>query len=94
MTRAGEIIPEVGGGLGLVAPRKRVAKCLKGPQNIYTTIAIAEKQSKRVERAHFRYILGPPGSHPGNGIDGARKGRSLPVPPVSPAMFVTSGDFS
>ena len=27
------------------------------------------------------YIGPPPGSHPGNGIDGARRGRSLLVPP-------------
>ena len=82
------------GGLGLVAPRKRVAKCLKGPKNTYTTIAIAEKQSKRSRKGPFSLYVGPPGSHPGNGIDGARKGRSLPVPPVSPAMFVTSGDLN
>ena len=44
---------------------------------------------REVKRVHFRYILGPPGSHPGNGIDGARRGRSPPVPPVSPAMSPT-----
>ena len=78
-----------GGGTRPWGPsRKRVPKCLKVPKTTYATIAIAEKQPKRRKKGPFRYILGPPGSHPGTGINGARRGRSLPVPPVSPAMSV------
>ena len=76
-------------------PRKRVLKCLQGPKTTYTTIAIAEKQSKRGKKGPFLLYIGPPGSHPGSEINGARRGRSLPVPPVSPAMRITrSGDRS
>ena len=57
------MIPEVGGGgtRPWGPSRKRVPKCLKGPKTTDTTIAIAEKQPKKVKRAHFRYILVPPG---------------------------------
>ena len=85
--RAGEMIPEVG-RLGLGAPRKRVPKCLKGPKTTYTTIEIAEKQSKISKKGPFSLYIGPPGSHPGNGIDGARRGRSLPVPPPPHPRFL------
>ena len=60
-TRAGEVIPEVEGTRPRGPSRKRVPKCLKGPKTTYTTIAIAEKQSKRSKKCHFRYILPPPG---------------------------------
>ena len=51
-----------GGGTRLWGPpRKRVLKCLKGPKTTYTTIAIAEKPSKRSKKAHYRYILVHPG---------------------------------
>ena len=91
LVRAGEMIPEVEGTRPLGPSRKRVPKCLKGPKTTYTTIAIAEKQSKRSKKGPFSLgicILGPPGSYPGNGIYGARRGSSLavPPPPVSPAM--------
>ena len=89
--RAGEMIPEVRGTSPWGPSRKRVPKCLKGPETTYTTIAIAENSPREVKRAHFRYTLGLPGSHPGNGINGARRGRSLPPPPpppVSPAMVI------
>ena len=60
--RAGGSIPEVwGGGTRPWGPsRKRVPKCLKGPKTIYTTIAIAEKQSKRSKKAHFVIYWVPP----------------------------------
>ena len=86
--RAGEMIPEVEGTRPWGPPEKRVPKCLKGPKTTYTTIKIAEKHSKRSKKGPFCYILGPPWSHPGNGIYGARRGRSLPVPPVSPVMML------
>ena len=66
--------------------RKRVPKCLKGPKTTYTTIEIAENSPKRSKKGPFLSYIGSPRSHPGNGINGARRGRSLPVPPVSPAM--------
>ena len=48
------MIPEVWGErLGSGPPRKRVLKCLKGPKTSYTTIAIAEKQSKRSKKGPF-----------------------------------------
>ena len=83
------MIPEVEGTRPWGPPRKRVPKCLKGPKNTYTIIKIAEKQSKRSKKGPFSLYIGSPWSHPGNGIYGARRGRSLPVPPpppVSPAM--------
>ena len=86
-SRAGEMIPEVGGGGGLsLGPwgpsRKMVPKCIKGPKTIYTTIAVAEKQSKRSRKGPFRYYIGsPPPVPPRRCINGARRGRSLPVHP-------------
>ena len=68
---------------------KSVHKCLKGPKTTYTTIAVAEKQSKRNKRAHFRYTyIKSPGSHSGDGINRARGGGAGPSrsTPVSPAM--------
>ena len=50
-----------GGGLDLGGPMKRVRKCLKGPKSTYTTIAIAEKQSKRSKKVPFSLYIGPPG---------------------------------
>ena len=79
--RAGEMIPEVEGTRPWGPPGKRVHKCLKGPKTTYTTIVIVEKQSKRSKKGPFSLYLGPLWSHPGNGICGARKGRSLPVTP-------------
>ena len=91
-SRAVEMIREVGGGgglrLSLGGPRGKGSPGVsKGPKPpIPTTILIAGKQSKRSKKGPFCYILGSPGSHSGNGINGARRGISLPVPPVSPAM--------
>ena len=63
--------------------RKRVPECLKGPKRppMYTIIAIAEQQSKRSKKDPFSLYIGSPGSHPRNGINGVRRGRSLLVPP-------------
>ena len=55
------MIPVVEGTRPWGPSRKRVPECLKGPKTTYTIIAIAEKQSKRRKRAHFRYVLRPPG---------------------------------
>ena len=79
--RAGEIIPEVEGTRPWGPSRQRVPKCIKGPKTTYTTIAVAEKQSKKGKKGPFSLYIGSPGSHPGDGIAGARRGRSLPVHP-------------
>ena len=79
--RAGEMIPEVEGTRPWGPSRKRVPKCIKGPKTIYTTIAVAEKQSKRSKKGPFSLYIRSPRSHPGDGITGARRGRSLPVHP-------------
>ena len=44
------MIPEVEGTRPWGPPGKRVPRCLKGPKTTYTTIAIAEKQSKRSKK--------------------------------------------
>ena len=56
-SRAGEIIPEVG-GLGLRGPREKGPKCLKGPKTTHTTIAIVEKQSMRSKKGPFSLYIG------------------------------------
>ena len=81
------MIPEVRGTRPWGPSRKRAPKCLKGPKTTYTTIAIAEKQSKRSKRAHFRYTLGPPGPTQEMELMGpGGEGPSRSPPPVSPAM--------
>ena len=69
-------------GLGLGGPRgKGFPSVSKGPKPPIKLLQLLKNSPREVKRAHFRYILGPPWSHPGNGIYGARRGRSLPVPP-------------
>ena len=80
------MIPEVGGPGLRGPPGKWSPSVLKGPKPPIQLLQLLKNSSKEVKRAHFRYILAPPGSHPANGINGARRGRSLLVPPVSPAM--------
>ena len=75
------MIPEVEGTIPWGPSRKRVPKCLKGPQTTYATIVVAEKQSKRSKMGPFSLYNRSPGSHPGNGMNGTRRGRSLPVHP-------------
>ena len=58
-----------------------VPKWLKGPKPTYTTIANAEKQSKWSTKGPFSLYIGSPGSHPGNGTNGAREGKVPPGPP-------------
>ena len=59
--RAGEMIPEVEGTRPWEPPRKRVPKCLKGPKTTNTTMNLLKNSQRELKRAHFRYILGPPG---------------------------------
>ena len=85
--RAGEMIPEVEGNR-LWGPRGKgspsVSKGPKPPIQLLL-IAVAKKQSKRSKRAHFHYILGPPGptqEMESMGPGGEGPSRSTPVSPV------------
>ena len=51
----------------------------KGPKPPIQLLQLLKNSPREVKRAHFRYILGPTRSHPGDGITGARRGRSLPA---------------
>ena len=73
------MIPEVEGTIPWGPSMKRVPKCLKGPQTTYATIVVAEKQSKRSKMGQFSLYIRSPGFHPGNEMNGTRRGRSLPV---------------
>ena len=86
--RAGEMIPEVEGTRPWGPRGKGSPSVSKSPKLPIQLLQLLKNSPREVKRAFFRYIpIGPPGSHPGNGIHGARRGRSLPVPPpVSPAM--------
>ena len=79
-----------GGGTRPWGPRgKRSVSVSKGPKPPIQLLQLLKNSPREAKRVHFRYILVPPGSHPGNEINGAWRGRSLPVPPVSPAMYST-----
>ena len=58
--RTGEMIPEVEGTRPWGPRAKGVPKCLKGPKTTYTTIAVAEKQSKRSKKGPFLLHIGSP----------------------------------
>ena len=91
LVRAGEMIREVG-GLGLGGPRgKGSPSASKGPKPPIQLLQLLKNSLREVNRAHWV----PPGSHLGNGINGARRGipprypwypSQPPPPPVSPAM--------
>ena len=85
------MIPEVEGTRPWGPSKKRVSKCIMGPKTTYTTIAVAEKQSKRIKKGPFSlYILGPPGPTQElelMGPGGEGPSRSTPV---SPAMNYTA----
>ena len=75
------MIPEVEGTMPWGPSRKRVPKCIKGPKTTYTTISVAEKKVQEKQKGPIFVIYWVPRSHPGDGITGARRGRSLPVHP-------------
>ena len=84
------------GGLGVGGPRgKGSPHVSKGPKPPIQLWQLLKNSPRKVKRAHFRYILGPRGSHPENRINGIRRERSLlpPPPPVSPAMPLASVKF-
>ena len=78
-------------GLSLGGPRGKGSPSVsKGPKPSIQLLQLLNNSPREVKRAHFRYTyIGSPGSHPGDGIIGSRRGRSFPVPPVSPAMIAT-----
>ena len=89
MDRAGEMIPEVGGGgLGLGGPRgKGSTSVSKGPKPPMQLLQLLKNSPREVKRAHFRYILGPPGPTQEAKLMGpGGEGPSRSPPPVSPAM--------
>ena len=93
--RAGEMIPEVGGGGGTRpwGPRgKGSVSVSKGPKPPIQLLQLLKNSPREAKRVHFRYILVHPGSHPGNEINGGPEGKvpPAPLPPVSPAMLSPS----
>ena len=71
-----------GGGLGLGGHRVKGSPSIsKGPKPPIQLLQLLKNSQKEVKRAHFVIYWVPPGSLPGNGINGARRGRSLPAPP-------------
>ena len=82
-----------GGGTRPWGPRGKGSRSVsKGPEPPIQLLQLLKNSQREVKRAHF-VIYWVPGSHPGSGINGARRGRSLPVPPpppVSPAMTMPS----
>ena len=79
-------------GLGLGGPsRKRVPKCIKGPKTTYTTIAVAEKQSKRSKKGPFSLYIRSPGPTQEMELLGPRgegPSRSTPVSPAMPLILL------
>ena len=59
--RAGEMIPEEEGTRPWGAPGKRVPSVSKGPKPPIPLLQMLKNGPREVKRAHFRYILGPPG---------------------------------
>ena len=73
-------------GPGLGGPRGKGSPSVsRGPKPPIQLLQLLENSPREVKRAHFRYIVGPHRSHPGDGINGARRGRSLPVHPGFPS---------
>ena len=60
----------------------------KGPRPPIQLLKLLKNSPREVERAHFCFTLGPSGSHLGNGINGAWRGRSLRSPPPPPPRFL------
>ena len=60
--RAGEMIPEVGGGgLGLGGPRGKGSPGVsKGPKSPIQLLQSPKNSPREIKRAHFPYILGHP----------------------------------
>ena len=60
--RAEKMSPEVGGGgLGLGGPEEKGPQVSQSAQTTYTTIEIAEQQSKISKKGPFSLYIGPPG---------------------------------
>ena len=82
ISRAGEMIPEVEGTRPWGPSMKRDPECIKGPKTTYTTIAVAEKQSKRSKKGPFSlYIRSPPPVPPRRWNYWGPEGKVPPGPP-------------
>ena len=88
------MITEVEGTRPWGPSRKRVLKCIKWPKTTYTTIAVAENSPREVKRAHFRYILGPPGPTQEMELMGPGGEGPSRSTPVSPAMATSEERLS
>ena len=80
------MIPEVEGIRPWGSSRKRVPKRIKGPKTTYTTIAVAEKQSKRSKKGPFSLYIGSPGPTQEMELMGPGGEGPSRSAPVSPAM--------
>ena len=78
LLKAGEMIPEVEGTRSWGPRGKGSPSVSKGAKPSLQLLQLLKNSPREVKRAHFGYILGPPWSHPGNGIYGGPEGR---VPP-------------
>ena len=81
-----------GGGSRPLGPRGKESPGesppgLKRPKTTYTTIAIAEKQSKRSKKGPFSLYIGSPRVPPRKWNLWGPEGK-VPPPPVSPAMVL------
>ena len=77
------------GGLGLGGPRGKGSPSVSmGPKPPIQLLQLLKNNPREVKRVHFVIYCVPPGSTQEMKLMGARRGRSLPVPPppVSPAM--------
>ena len=88
--RAGEMIPEVEGTRPWGPRGKGSPSVSKGPKQPMQLWQLLKKQFNRGKKGPFSLYFGSPGSPPGNGIIGARRGRSLTVPP--PPRFLQPCD--
>ena len=67
--------------------RKRVPKYLKGPKTTYSTIAIAEKQSKRSKKGPIWLYIGSPRVPPRKWNLWGPEGKVPPGPPPPPRFL-------
>ena len=82
-------------GLGLGGLRGKGSLIVsKRPKPPIQLLQLLKNSPRERKRAYFRYILGPPGSHPGDGIigsEGEGPSRSIPVSPAMPDGIVDRG---
>ena len=84
--RAGEMIPEVEGTRPWGPSRKRSPSVSNGPKPPIQILQLLKNSPRERKRAHFRYILGPPGSTQEMELLGPGGEGPFRSTPVSPAM--------